>query len=170
MRGLVIAMVQVALVAGIGGKLLYDRQELPRVWAQTIGVDPVLPIRGRYVSLRLVVQIDRNSGLAAEADQERTVGPAELKVVGQALHATIAGYSEEIPSGWTDLAVQQVLTAAGPVWCLAEPIAFFLPEGAVDPTALAQGDELWAEVTVPPKGAPRPIRLEVRKRRASDPA
>ena len=45
----------------------------------------------------------------------------------------------------------------------AEPLAFFIPEHAPDPTALRPGEELWAEVTLPRKGPPRPIRLGVKK-------
>ena len=55
-KGLLVAAVQVLLVAAVGGALLYERHALPRVWVLTTGVDPVLPIRGRYVSLRLVVE------------------------------------------------------------------------------------------------------------------
>src|SRR5262249_59626306 len=46
---------------------------------------------------------------------------------------------------------------------LTEPVAFFIPEHAMDPTWRLRGEELWAEVTVPRKGAPRPIRLAVKK-------
>jgi hypothetical protein len=44
-----------------------------------------------------------------------------------------------------------------------EPIAFFIPEHVPDPSIRAAGEELWAEVTLPRKGAPRPIRLAVKK-------
>lgn len=55
-KGLVIAVVQVSLVACLGAKLLYDRATLPRVWVKVAPYDPNLPIRGRYVSLQLVVE------------------------------------------------------------------------------------------------------------------
>ena len=54
-KGLVIAAVHVGLVASLGAKLLYDRATRPRVWALTTPYDPNLPIRGRYVSLQLIV-------------------------------------------------------------------------------------------------------------------
>jgi uncharacterized membrane-anchored protein len=44
-----------------------------------------------------------------------------------------------------------------------EAIAFFIPEHVPDPSIRAAGEELWAEVTLPRKGAPRPIRLAVKK-------
>jgi hypothetical protein len=46
---------------------------------------------------------------------------------------------------------------------LAEPIAFFIPEHVPDPSVRPAGEELWAEVTLPREGPPRPIRLGVMK-------
>ena len=43
------------------------------------------------------------------------------------------------------------------------PVAYFIPEHALDPSRPQPGASLWAEVTLPPMGAPRPIRLEMRK-------
>jgi hypothetical protein len=53
-RGLIVAALHLAIVGSIGGKLLYDRATRPRVWVQVQGYDPMLPIRGRYVRLRLI--------------------------------------------------------------------------------------------------------------------
>ena len=55
-KGLIIAVIHVCLVSALGAKLLYDRATLPRVWVKTAPYDPNLPIRGRYVSLRVVVE------------------------------------------------------------------------------------------------------------------
>jgi len=46
---------------------------------------------------------------------------------------------------------------------LNQPIAYFIPEHAADPSRRPPGEELWVEVTIPQRGAPRPIRLGVRK-------
>jgi hypothetical protein len=43
------------------------------------------------------------------------------------------------------------------------PVAFFLPEHARDPTLGRQPGELWIEATLPPRGAPRPLRLGLRR-------
>ena len=43
------------------------------------------------------------------------------------------------------------------------PVAYFIPEGVPDPTVRKPGEELWAEVTVPTRGLPRPIRLAIKK-------
>ena len=44
-----------------------------------------------------------------------------------------------------------------------QQLAFFIPEHVPDPSIRPAGEELWAEVTVPRRGAPRPIRLAVKK-------
>ena len=46
---------------------------------------------------------------------------------------------------------------------LSEPVLFFLSEHASDPWERAKGGELWAEVTLPKEGPPRPIRLAVKR-------
>ncbi len=46
-------MLHLLIVSSLGGKLLYDRATRPRVWVKTRPYDPNLPIRGRYVRLRL---------------------------------------------------------------------------------------------------------------------
>ena len=52
-KGLILAAFQCLLVLSLSGKLLYDRSTCPRVWVKTARWDPSLPIRGRYLALRL---------------------------------------------------------------------------------------------------------------------
>lgn len=52
-KGLIVALVHLVLVSTLGAKLLYDRRTRPRVWVKSAPYDPSLPIRGRYVRLRL---------------------------------------------------------------------------------------------------------------------
>jgi hypothetical protein len=105
-KALVVAALHVALVISIGVKLLYDRATRPRIWVETRNYDPYLPVRGRYVWLRLVNNPQINS---------------------------------------------------------QEPVLYFIPEHAPDPTRRQPGEQLWVEVTLPKKGPPRPIRLGVKK-------
>lgn len=162
-RGLVIAVVHVALVALVGGVLLYERNTLPRVWALTTGVDPVLPIRGRYVSLNLVVEPRGELPEGSAESVRMEIAAATLSVENGRLVATVLPPTEtDEMFGWRGQSIQRRDTPAGPVWAMVQPIAFFLPEDAPDPTRLEQGQELWAEVTVPSEGPPRPIRLEAR--------
>src|SRR5262249_44515374 len=55
-KGIGLGVVQVAMVVSLGGELLIDRANYPRVWARTAQYDPSLPFRGRYVSLRVIVE------------------------------------------------------------------------------------------------------------------
>jgi len=160
-RGIVIALVQGAIVAAIGGKLLYDRNALPAAWAPTTGVDPMLPIRGRYVALNLVVQADPATEPADIA--EGLPAAATLSVEDGVLTATFTAEAALDAIDWPGVTVRRRDAPGGAEWTLLEPILFFLPESAPDPSRLQAGETLWAEVTVPERGPPRPIRLEVRR-------
>jgi hypothetical protein len=113
-KGLILAAIQCLLVLSLTGKLLYDRSTCPRVWVKTARWDPNLPIRGRYLALRLVPE------------------------PGAPWYAETTG--------------QMVL--------------FFVPEHTLPFEAVRAGSdapELWAEITIPHKGPPRPIRLALKK-------
>ena len=113
-KGLILAAFQCLLALSLSGKLLYDRSTCPRVWVKTAQWDPDLPIRGRYLALRLVPENGAQSYLETNG--------------------------------------QMVL--------------FFVPEHTLPfETVRATPDapELWAEVTIPRKGPPRPIRLALKK-------
>ena len=113
-KGLVLAVFQCLLVLSLSGKLLYDRSTCPRVWVKTAQWDPTLPIRGRYLALRLT--------------------------------------PEKGAQWYPETNGQMVL--------------FFVPEHIL-PFETMRGrigsPELWAEVTIPHKGPPRPIRLAIKK-------
>jgi len=42
---------------------------------------------------------------------------------------------------------------------ISDPVPFFIGEHVKDPTWRRDGSELWAEVTIPKSGPPRPLRL-----------
>jgi hypothetical protein len=52
-KGLLVCAIHMALLIAVGGKFLVDRATLPRVWVRALPYDPSLPIRGRYVRLRV---------------------------------------------------------------------------------------------------------------------
>jgi hypothetical protein len=113
-KGLILAAFQCLLVLSLSGKLLYDRSTCPRVWVKTAQWDPNLPIRGRYLALRLVPE---NGAQWYEQTSGRMV-------------------------------------------------LFFVPEHTLPfetVRAARNAPELWAEVTIPRKGPPRPIRLALKK-------
>ena len=149
--GIILAVAHVALVAVLGAKLLADRASLPRGWARTLPFDPDLPIRGRYVRLRLEVPLAA-APLPGAGGEYRTVRleVADGRVVG-------------VPDDSADTGFRLDSAAAGPRATLSEAVAYFIPEHIPDPSARPPGEELWAEVTVPRRGPPRPIRLGVWK-------
>ena len=141
-KGLILCGVQTAMVLSIGGKMLMDRATLPRIWVQARPFDPNLPIRGRYVRLSIEAEA-RDFPAGAVYDQARyTVEDGKLV----ARPAANDGTGTMVSNG---LAREQV--------------AYFIPEHVPDPSRRAADEELWAEVTVPRRGPPRPIRLGVKK-------
>jgi hypothetical protein len=159
-RGLILAVLQLLIVSSLGAKLLIDRARCPRVWVKTVSYDPDLPIRGRYASLRLVVQVPKTDlSRNRPFEKFRGFGFASERgrlEVRQGVLFAVHNEAGSISYGrWFG-------TDESEMFALAEPVAFFLSEKAADPTRRARGEELWAEVTVPRKGPPRPIRLAVK--------
>lgn len=151
-KGIVVAVAHVLVVSSLGGKLLYDRATCPRVWARSAPYDPDLPIRGRYVRLRLQAE---NGGLTFDTDQFWQQG--RLIARDGRLVAVPA------PEGDETVALSQGTDAGRPIVTLDDPVAYFIPEHVPDPSRRADGEELWVEVTLPRRGPPRPIRLGVKR-------
>jgi hypothetical protein len=161
-KGLIVGAVQLTLVLSLGAKLRWDRAHLPRVWVKTAAYDPDLFIRGRYLSLRLEVKADAvyaQNPIPKGARPEfwRDMREVELSVENGQL---VAHPSARNTGNSVTLTARQGQEVA----VLYEPVAFFLPEHAVDPSIRRKpGEELWMEVTVPPEGPPRPIRLAINR-------
>ena len=154
MRGLLVGAVQALLVAGIGGKFLFERARYPRLWVETAPYDPDMPIRGRYVNIALLVEADR-AAPADDVNRTPDMFMARLEARGDRLVAV----QDDNGKHW----VRSARCGDAACWQLAAPLAYFIPEHAIDPSRTRDGAALWAEVTLPPTGAPRPIRLEVRE-------
>jgi hypothetical protein len=150
--GLVLAAVHAALVGSLGLELLADRARLPRGWVESQPFDPSTPLRGRYVRLGLVIPLtdpDTTRGQDAEAG-------VRLELRGDRVVGSI---DDSVLTPRVQLRQDQGRWSAR----LAQPVAFFIPEHVPDPSVRPTGEELWAEVTIPRKGPPRPIRLGVMK-------
>ncbi|MEO8098954.1 MAG: GDYXXLXY domain-containing protein [Acidobacteriota bacterium] len=141
-QGILLAIAHVVLALSVAGKFAYDRETLPRVWVQTAPVDPYLPIRGRYVQLRLLLNSEVLNGSLV------TLAVENGQLVGRPA------------SGGEGLYVQG---GTNGVKTLNDPVAFFIPENVPDPSRRALGEQLWVEVSVPSEGLPRPVRLGVKK-------
>jgi hypothetical protein len=148
--GLWLAAAHAALLGSLGLKLLADRARLPHAWARTQPFDPSTPLRGRYVRLGLEIPVTlldttrgpyAESGVRLEVRADRLVGAIDDSVTSPRAQVRHDG------SRWSAR--------------LSQPVAFFIPEHVPDPSIRPAGEELWAEVTIPRRGPPRPIRLGV---------
>ena len=164
-RGWLLAGIQVTLVASLALKYAVDRRTMPHVWVRSAPYDPDLPIRGRYVRLRIETAVDpallpRTEDGAVQNRFGFAASPARFVVDNDRL--LVRGEKD----GETIWITQWELTptAEGEVGhsFLQEPVAYFIPEHVEDPSRQPAGSELWVEVTVPRRGPPRPIRLGVK--------
>jgi hypothetical protein len=161
-KGIILTILQLALVASLGAKYSVDRARFPRVWAQTAAYDPDLPIRGRYLSVRLRVNADRVfAGSEVPIGNQVNFWNDQRDVYLRAEDGHLVALPAPRPTG---LRVTRWKTRNGDVVAgITEPVDYFLPEHAIDPSRRQPGEELWIEVTVPEKGPPRPIRLAVKR-------
>jgi hypothetical protein len=174
---LALLIVQLALVSTIAAKYLYQRWTCPRVWTRAAAVDPKLPMRGRYLALQLTVDgcqstLPSAKDAAFPRKYDGTVKPgpytvlqntnwfrANLKVVNNTLVAVR-------PEGQEDPSAGQEIEGDAGAPCdemkLDSATDFYISGAAQSPLPLKPGQELWIEVTVPPKGPPRPLQLALK--------
>ena len=172
---LAVLVIQLLLVSSIAVKYLYQRSTCPRVWTRTVMYDPSLIMRGRYLTMQLMVDgcqstlpSAKQAGFPRNLDgvpngrdfsiaaSQPVVFPAKLAVNGNKLVAIRIPENDDRASGQNVLAVSG---ASCDQLRLSDPVNFYLAEHATSPLPVKPGQELWVEVTVPPKGPPRPIQL-----------
>ncbi len=174
---LALLVMQLLLVSTIAAKYLYQRWTCPRVWTRAAAIDPQLPMRGRYLALQLTVDgcqstlpSAKNANFPRDVNGAVKPGPyvlrpnavdffANLKVVNNILVAVRLEGTEDSTAG-----EEVVGTPGSPCdqMQLASTTDFFISETAQRPLPLQPGQELWIEVTVPPKGPPRPMQLALK--------
>jgi hypothetical protein len=153
-KGIAVALVHLLIVASLGAKLLYDRATCPHVWVRTGQVDPDLPIRGRYMTLSIEVF---RSGAPAEAPPRPSYRADNVELAVENGRLVARGTARN-----TGMYVMRRSPRPDEnAFILSLPLVFFIPEHAELPR-LSRGDELWAEVTVPRHGPPRPIQLAIK--------
>jgi hypothetical protein len=157
-KGLLFAAIQVALVSSLGAKLLWDRAREPRGWALTRGYDPDLIIRGRYVSLSLLVKADKvysssDVPQAPSAARPFISNNVTLKVENGRIGAIPADHYTGFTLSGPEMRDGEMLAQLYP------PVVYFLPEHAANPLQRRGAGTLVLEATIPPKGPPRPIRF-----------
>ena len=177
-RGIVLLVVQCVLVLSTAGKYLWERHTRPAVWSrvelfnqdrlQVIARDP----DNRYVEVQLLADAcnlpartpeevsDTNVAEASRgiykrhqvrSDQVRTIEKEGRLTLEEAENPAIHDRQEM----YWDL--RKPCTEAR----LVENVKFYLPSAEAMPTKLKPGDSVWALVTVPEQGPPRPIELAV---------
>ena len=143
---LITLLAHVLLVCGIGGKYALDRARYPRAWVLAVPVDPDSLTRGRYVSLQLCPVSTQTSN--------EFPSPVKLRIDRGQLVADPAARDSRLHT----VEVARLSRA-----CLADPVAFYIPEHAPDPSRLRAGEELWVETSVPTSSMPRPVRLGIKR-------
>jgi len=181
---LALLVLQLLIVSTVTMKYLYQRWTCPRVWTRAAAYDPVMPMRGRYLSLQLTVDGCQSTLPSAKdaifpRDFSGAVKPgpyvlrpqpvdftAELKVQDNHLVAIRILDPDSHSEGEE---VSAVPNAPCDQMRLDAPVDYFIPDTAQSPLPLKSGQELWIEVTVPPKGPPRPIQLALKQNGAWNP-
>jgi hypothetical protein len=166
-RGLALAAIQLALVLSVAAKYAWERQHCPNVWTRTAQYDPDAPLRGRYLALQLTADaclLPRDGH--EEWDTPNGKHHPELmktswEVVTAARDGKLTG--KLVPGRDSSETETLVLWPGSPCSSarLSDTTEFFISERAKTPFPLAKGSELWALVTVPPQGPPRPVKLAV---------
>ena len=147
-RSVVLAIVQTLILSSVAAILLIERAVWPRVWVKTALVDVRTPPRGRYVRLR--IEIEGDSELRG---RQVTLGVREGRMV--ATQAAIPGGIRVLRD--PGLPPEELSLQVDP------PLTVFLPAQLTVPWPRPADEEVWAEVTVPSHGLPRPIRLGLKK-------
>ena len=172
-KGLLLALLHLAIICTLGAKLLYDRAYRPRVWVKTAPADPNLPIRGRYLSLHLEVPAEgfstrsEPSSYEKDKDGKPVIVTSTFPYRGDLVlrNGVLIAVANDDGEFWISAHKEN----DGFVANVSSDTAFFIPEHAVDPSRRPKGEELWIEATIPRKGPPRPIRLGVKKNGAITP-
>jgi len=169
--------IQLLLVSAVAAKYSWQRWRCPRVWARTAAYDSGLPMRGSYLATQLIVDGCQSTLPSAKAaqfprDYNGAVkpGPYVMRPVPVSFRANlkvetgrlIAVEIEGDESGRAGEEVSAVPGAPCDQMRLTTPTDFYIAEHAASPLPLKPGQELWIEVTVPPKGPPRPLQMAVK--------
>ena len=70
-KGLILAVFHVVLILTIGAQFAYDRATAPRGWMRTVPYDPNTPLRGRYVTMRVLARKEQE--FAVQHDRSVTL-------------------------------------------------------------------------------------------------
>ena len=168
-KGILLAGLQIAIVCSLGAKFVHDRATRPRVWAKTQNYDPDLPLRGRYVSLRLQARPVGFPAISSFIKEDYRFNYGYSDVALRVENNELVAEKTDRDTGVQVTYIPGSRPKVGPPEAAPRPtfineaVAYFIPEHAPNPSIRAADEELWVEVTIPKKGPPRPIRLGVKK-------
>src|ERR1700677_401018 len=148
---------QLLVVSSIAGKYLWQRWRCPHVWTRTAAIDSELPLRGRYLSLNLIV--DGCQGTLASAglatfmrDTNGAVKPGPYVVVPQAVmfRANLKIENNQLVAlrveDQEDSSSGEEVSAGPSTPCdqmrLYDPVDFYIADTAHSPLPLQPGQEL----------------------------
>ena len=171
----VILVIQLAITSSIAAKYLYQRWTCPRVWTRTVVYDPELVMRGRYLAFHLTVDGCQSkppfSGPQSELQGRGSQSVNRWNGTGSTpfFHARlevrdnklVASRIADNNNSSSNLMVGQAPGASCTNMMLDDLVNFYIPEHAANPPS-GPGHEVWIQVTVPPKGPPRPLQLAVK--------
>ena len=182
----VLLIVQLALVSSIAAKYLYQRRSCPRVWTRAAAFDPELVMRGRYLSLQLtadgcgstlpshaMAQFPRNvDGTVSSSPRFAIRGGKQVMFQAKLVVKENRLVALQLPDVESERGGEIVSALPGTA-CdqmrVLQPVNFYIAEHAQSPLPLKPGDELWIELTIPPKGPPRPLQLALKQQDAWKP-
>ena len=174
---LALLVFQLAIVSTIAAKYWYQRWTCPRVWTRAAAIDPQLPMRGRYLALELTVDgcqstlpSAKNANFPRDVNGAVTPGSYVLRPNAVDFHANLKVVNNTFVAvrieGTDDMTAGEEVVGTASSLCnqmqLASSTDFFISDTAQSPLPLTPGQELWIEVTVPPKGPPRPTQLALK--------
>ena len=169
-------LIHLAIVSTVAAKYLYQRSVCPRVWTRANAYDPSL------VSARPLPQsaAHREDGCSSTLPSKRRAFPRNLNGLPRGntfsvRAATPSGSRQaavkdnklmaiRVPESDTSSGTQTIAGSPG-ASCnqmrLSQPVNFYIPNTPpIRPYQASQ--ELWIEVTIPPKGPPRPLQLALK--------
>jgi hypothetical protein len=170
-----VLVIQFFIVSTIAAKYLYQRWTCPHAWTRAVAYDPSLVMRGRYISAQIYV--DACGVSLPDRARFASVRPHDVVLYEKHgvgipyLNARIADKNGRlavlslVDDESSDSRNQRISIRNGSTCSdafLQQPIDFYLSETAKSPFPLAKGQQMWVDVTVPPKGPPRPLGLALK--------
>lgn len=173
-RTVLMLALQILLVAAIVGKLLHERDTLPRYWVPVVitsAADPAQPGRIRLLIRLPLAEPPPEDLLRKTRRIHFPEVPIKPRPEGLAwVHFQILPWKGRLAARLLDARPPEVGTAALPGWYVARPplgpcvlpmeeVSLPLSGTPPDFSRLGPEEVLRLEVNLPPHGPPRPIRL-----------